>query len=128
MKFKFTLLCLTVLISIISFHKVIADDKIPPEARIRLAIESNNLFNRIGSCESRDNPKAKNKYSTASGRFQFLWGTWNHYGKELWGEEFYEKNIWDYNDNTELAWYVFNKYGTKDWNESKPCWQPHGDT
>lgn len=81
-----------------------------------------NLFNKIASCESGNDPHAKSRTSSASGRFQFLWGTWNHYGKELWGGEFYQKNVWDYNDNTELAWYVYTKYGTSDWNESKSCW------
>lgn len=79
-------------------------------------------FEAIAKCESRNDPQVKNKYSSASGRFQFLWGTWYHYGTEYWGDKFYEKNIWDFDDNTELAWYVYSKYGTKDWNESKSCW------
>lgn len=81
----------------------------------------NNTFNRIALCESGGDMHAKSPYSSASGEFQFIWSSWNHYGKELWGYEFYEKNIWS-NDNRELAWYVFTKYGTKDWSESKSCW------
>ena len=69
-------------------------------------------------CESNFDLHAKNKYSSASGEFQFINGSWFHYGKELWGEEFYEKNIWS-SDNRELAWYVYTKYGTSDWNSSK---------
>ncbi len=80
------------------------------------------LFERIAFCESRNDPHSKNKYSSASGRFQFIWGTWHHYGIELWGNDFYKKNIWSYEDNTELALYVYKKYGTKDWNASKHCW------
>lgn len=34
---------------------------------------------RIASCESRFDPLAKNKYSTASGVYQFLKGTWEGY-------------------------------------------------
>ncbi len=86
------------------------------------------LFNAIGGCESVGNPfgkwdyHAKNKTSSASGVFQFINGSWYHYGREFWGEEFYEKNIWT-KDNVELAWYVYKKYGTRDWSESKSCWQ-----
>lgn len=86
------------------------------------------LFDRIAQCESQDDPHTKNPSSTASGRFQFLWGTWNRYGKELWGDGFYDKNIWNYIDNTELAWYIFSKYGTKDWNASKSCWGGYPNT
>ncbi len=94
----------------------------------RLAVAQNNLFNRIASCESKNDPHARNPNSTASGRFQFLWSSWNYYGKQLWGEDFYKKNIFDYNDSTELAWYVFQKNGTKDWDASKKCWLPALDT
>ncbi len=80
------------------------------------------VLDTIALCESGNNAKAQNKYSSASGRFQFLWSTWNHYGKEYWGNDFYEKNIFNYQDSTDLATYVVSKYGTKDWNESKPCW------
>ena len=83
--------------------------------------EKVNEFNRIAQCESGGNLRAKNKYSSASGEYQFIWGTWHHYGLELWGDEFYEKNIWS-DDNRELAWYVYSKYGSKDWNASKYCW------
>lgn len=86
------------------------------------ALKTTRVFEAIAKCESQNNPLIKNKFSTASGRFQFLWGTWYNRGRELWGKEFYEKNIWDYDDNTELAWYVYTKYGTGDWNESKTCW------
>lgn len=64
---------------------------------------------------------AKNPYSSASGQYQFINSSWYKYGKELWGEKFYEKNIWT-SDNAELAWYVYNKYGTSDWSSSSGCW------
>lgn len=76
----------------------------------------------IALCESKNDPLAKNVTSSASGRFQFLKSTWKHYGQELWGDEWSIKNIFDYNDNTELAWYVYDTYGLKDWDSSKYCW------
>lgn len=78
-------------------------------------------FERIAKCESGGNLHAKNPNSSASGEFQFIWSSWVHYGKEYWGEKFYEKNIWS-SDNRELAWYVYKKYGTHDWDSSKNCW------
>lgn len=85
------------------------------------------VLERIAKCESRNDPHQKNLNSSASGRFQFIWGTWNTYGKKLWGNEFYTKNIWSYEDNTELALWVYTNYGTKDWDASKKCWQPLTD-
>ncbi len=129
MLYKIFLIICILIILLLGFQKVLADDSTMALASATSpAITRNNEFNRIGSCESTGNPHgvwnyhAKNKYSTASGVFEFLWGTWNHYGKELWGDEFYTKNIWS-EDNIELAWYVYNKYGTKDWQESSKCWK-----
>jgi hypothetical protein len=85
------------------------------------------LLEKIAWCESRNNPKAKNRYSTASGRFQFLKGSWAYYGKKLWGDELVNKDVFDYEDNTELALYVYKRNGTSDWLESKPCWSPTED-
>lgn len=111
------IVCLLVII--LGFGKVLAD--VVPQAPTSPAIESNNEFNRIAQCESNGNLHAKNSNSSASGEFQWINSSWYHYGRELWGEDFYQKNIWS-NDNRELAWYVYNKYGTSDWNESKYCW------
>lgn len=86
------------------------------------SIEKNNLFNRIAMCESGEIVTAKNPNSTAKGRFQFLDSSWKYYGKQLWGDEWINKNVFSYDDNTELAWYVFGKNGTADWLESKNCW------
>lgn len=79
------------------------------------------LFEMIGWCESHGDIHSKNTGSSASGEFQFLWGSWNYYGKMFWGKDFYSKNIWS-NDNRELAWFVYKKYGTRDWESSKSCW------
>lgn len=79
-------------------------------------------MNRIAMCESRNNPNAKNPNSSASGRFQFLTGTWKHYGLQKWGT-LEGRSVFDYGDNTELAYWVVRTYGTRDWNASKHCWQ-----
>lgn len=79
------------------------------------------LLYEIGRCESGHNLKAKNPNSSAKGEYQFIKSSWKHYGLELWGEDWINKDIFS-KDNEELAIYVFNKYGTKDWLESKSCW------
>lgn len=111
----FLIICL---LFIILYPVVSSADEVymPPESPKLSVIE------RIAICESGDNPHAKNPYSSASGRFQFLWSSWYRYGLELWGQSFYEKNIFSYQDNTELAEYVISKYGTGPWYSSKSCW------
>lgn len=119
MLYKILILIGVFIIIFLSLHKSLAKaDTIPYQTP---KIEYSNEFNRIGLCESNADLHAKNPYSTASGEFQFIWSSWNHYGKELWGSKFYEKNIWS-TDNRELAWYVYSKYGTRDWLSSKSCW------
>lgn len=80
------------------------------------------VLEAVAWCESRNDPKAKNPNSTASGRFQFLKSSWDYYGKKLWGDELKNKNVFDYEDNTELAVWVYNRNGLVDWEASKPCW------
>lgn len=89
---------------------------------VHASVQKNNLFNKIALCESGNYELAKNPKSSASGRFQFIKSTWKHYGIELWGDTWIERDVFDYNDNSELAYYVFTKYGTGDWLESKYCW------
>lgn len=81
-----------------------------------------NQFNKIAVCESQNSEMAKSLVSSASGRFQFIKSTWKQYGLELWGKELYTRNVFNYNDNTELAWYVYETYGTSDWSASQSCW------
>lgn len=81
------------------------------------------VFEKIAKCESGNIGDAQNSESSAGGRFQFIDGTWEMYGKKYWGEQFQYKNKYDYVDNTELAWYVYTNYGTGDWDASKHCWQ-----
>lgn len=78
---------------------------------------------RIAWCESRNNPLARNPTSSAKGRFQFLDSSWKYYGLKYWGSSFYEKDVFDYSDNTELAYWVASEnQGFTDWDESKKCW------
>jgi hypothetical protein len=95
--------------------------KVTPEIQSTMRM-TDYVFERIAVCESNNNPKEKNPTSTAKGRFQFLDGTWKYYGLKYWGNDFYTKDVLSYADNTELAWYVYKKYGSDDWNASKNCW------
>lgn len=127
MVYKIVLYVLFAFSLLIGFGQLLSADNPPTTGATMPVVKSSPLFERIARCESKNDPHAKNKYSTASGRFQFIHSSWYHYGRELWGEDFYSKNVWDYDDNTELAWYVYSEYGTKPWKASKNCWS-HGDT
>ena len=94
----------------------------PPAPELKV-ISYTPEFERIAVCESRNDPLAKNPHSSAKGRFQFLNGSWKYYGQKLWGDKWTEKNVLDYDDNTELAWYVYTTYGPHDWDESSYCWK-----
>ena len=87
--------------------------------------ESNNVvgsvLDRIAFCESHGDLHAKNPRSTAKGKYQFLDGSWEGYGVELWGS-LEEKSVWSEKDQDELAKYVYSKYGTRPWTSSKSCW------
>lgn len=79
------------------------------------------LAKSIAWCESRYDPSVDNAYSSASGLYQFLDGTWKHYGKLKWGS-LEGKSVYNYGDNAELAVWVISKYGTHDWDASRVCW------
>lgn len=80
------------------------------------------LLGRIVKAESTFNNKAKSKTSTARGCAQFLVGTWEQYGKEHWGEDFYNKNVYSPKDNVELAAWAISVKGTSDWDASRAAW------
>lgn len=74
------------------------------------------LILRIAKCESGLNPKAKNPNSTASGVFQFINSTWNHYCK---GDVFNAK------DNVTCAVDLIADGGLSHWRadpRSESCW------
>ncbi len=79
-------------------------------------------MDRIAECESRNHAHAKNPTSSASGRFQFIKGSWEYYGNQLWGTTT-DKNIFVYRDNTDLAYFVAKKNGFRDWEASAYCWR-----
>lgn len=81
----------------------------------------NSVMEKIAFCESRNNPSAKNPKSTASGRFQFLRGSWEYYGTKKWGS-LEGRNVFDNDDNTELAYWVASEYGLSPWYASRHCW------
>lgn len=84
---------------------------------------SQDLMHRIMQSESGNEAHAENSVSTATGCFQFILGTWRLYGKRLWGDDFYEKNIYNPSDNAELAAWSMSQYGTGDWDASKHAWR-----
>lgn len=92
-----------------------------PPVRVSVPKSSIGVLERIAACESQNVATAKNPKSTASGRFQFLKGSWEGYGKELWGST-EGKDVFSYEDNTELAEYVYGKYGASPWEASRYCW------
>lgn len=80
------------------------------------------LLDRIIKAESGNDPHAPNKKSTARGCFQFIFGTWELYGKKHWGDDFYTKSVYSPAHNVELAAWVISQYGTSDWDASKHIW------
>ncbi len=83
---------------------------------------STDLLTRIMKSESGNDARATNGKSTARGCFQFLFGTWEYYGKMHWGEDFYTKIVYSPKDNVELAAWAISTKGTGDWNASKHNW------
>lgn len=72
------------------------------------------LLDRISLCESGRNPNAKNKNSTASGYFQFIYSTW-----ERWGEG---EDVFDPYANINATYRLFRAQGTGPWTASYSCW------
>lgn len=79
-------------------------------------------LDHIAWCESRGDMKAKNPTSSASGKFQFLRGSWEYYGQKLWGNVWLTKDIFSEKDQDELAHFVVALNGYSDWSESISCW------
>lgn len=109
-------------ITYLSAPKVAIEAEISPKIALhKMNYTEAMVMDRVKMCESGGNPNAKNKNSTASGSYQILQSTWNYEGKKLWGS-LEGKDIFNPKDNEELAVYLFEKYGTSPWLESKACW------
>lgn len=67
----------------------------------------------IAQCESNYDPTAKNPSSSASGVFQFIDSTWEHYC---------EGDVFNEDDNIKCALDIMKERGYKDWNASRHCW------
>lgn len=79
------------------------------------------ILDRIATCESSGNLRAKNQKSSATGKYQFLKGSWEYYGTKAWGT-LEGRDIFSEKDQDELALWVVSKNGYRDWNASKYCW------
>ncbi len=75
----------------------------------------------IARCESQLNPLAKNPHSSAKGIFQFLDGSFTHYGLKHWGS-LEGRSVLNYGDSAELGTWVIATYGTTPWDASIACW------
>lgn len=64
-------------------EKIPIEEMITKES-IKAGVNPNTAL-RIAKCESSLNPEAKNKYSTATGLYQFLDSTWKNIGAEAAG-------------------------------------------
>ena len=69
-------------------------------------------------CESRNNPRAKNKHSSARGLFQIT-----NKSKEFC-EKILDRKINRYNvrDSYDCAWVLYQHGGLKHWKKSRWCW------
>ncbi len=116
------------LILLISAKKVFAPNLAHAQSQLKVSVApsvsptASSTFDKVAWCESNDVATAKNTTSTASGRFQFLDGTWRYYGEQLWGKNWVKHSKLDFNDSTILAAYAYGKNGLADWSESSKCW------
>lgn len=84
------------------------------EGKVQETFGEDNIMNKVAFCESSFNPEAKSNSSTATGLFQIIIGTWNHY--KCTGDRT------NADDNIKCAKKIYDKRGTQDWNASKHCW------
>lgn len=100
----------------------IVDCKTAAAVYSRRYFVNENLLGRIIDAESGNKATAASGKSTARGCFQFVIGTWELYGKRHWGDDFYQKNVYNPAHNVELAAWAISQYGTSDWDASKHIW------
>lgn len=79
---------------------------------------------KIAWCESRFRRDAKNPNSTATGVYQFINSTFEHYNREIYGNS-HNKSPLNLEDNVILALEIMSRYSVSDWTASSSC---HGYT
>lgn len=97
-----------------------ADLSIPDKIRLqakKYGVDESTALN-IACAESNFIASARNGHSTAGGVYQFLDGTWAHYGIKFWGSLDGRDKL-NADDNIELAIRAIALNGTGDWNASK---------
>jgi nucleoid-associated protein YgaU len=72
------------------------------------------------SCESGGNPRAHNPYSSASGLFQFLSGTWRSLGGLAFGRTAADASV---EAQEEIADRAYARSGLTPWEASRACWR-----
>ena len=82
---------------------------------------------KIRWCESRDNYRAQNRRSSASGAYQILRGTWaswsKAYGRDVGATRYRRaKDAPPYVQDV-VAVRAFQKQGTRPWAASRRCWR-----
>lgn len=127
--FFFLLSILTIIVAFLLGRGDIQAEEVSLSLNIMLTTEEyltvkydDPLFNKIAQCESEFNPVVENKICCAGGVFQITNRSWEYYGPMLWGDDFLTKKKLSAVDNIELARFMYERNGTRDWNESKHCW------
>lgn len=72
------------------------------------------VMQKIAKCESTYRADAKNKYSTASGVYQIIRGTWN--------SNSCQGDVFNAQSNITCGWNLYFSRGTNPWNSSRACW------
>lgn len=88
----------------------------PTSSRIRYKASFSALELKIAWCESKNSYTAENPTSTASGRWQFVDGTWNNYRGYRHASDA-PAAVQD-----EYARKYFDKNGYRAWSASRHCW------
>ncbi|WP_226351328.1 MULTISPECIES: transglycosylase family protein [unclassified Pseudonocardia] len=73
----------------------------------------------IIACESGGDPRAQNKYSSASGLYQFIDSTWRAYRGDSTASRAAYASV---REQHAAAYRLFADQGYKPWSASKSCW------
>ena len=99
-------------------------DDVQVDVQVEREIVLPDVFDRIVFCESSGDPEAQNPTSTASGLYQFIYGTWVWVWEDLKGEEPPAPEAWKASvyDQTRAAKTLYLTMGLTPWYASKHCW------